>query len=108
MTSRDAYLRRTYGISEAEYDAIVAQQGGVCFVCRKPPKPGTNLHVDHDHKTGLLRGALCHHCNFRVIGRQRNPDIFFRAYMYLNSPPAVTAIGEKYVPKKPRRRRRAT
>ncbi len=57
--TREYHLRRRYGITSADYDALVAAQGGVCALCRlRPPK-----HVDHDHVTGRVRGALCSGCN---------------------------------------------
>lgn len=39
------------------------KQGGKCAVCRKPPRPGKKLCVDHNHKTGAVRGLLCKRCN---------------------------------------------
>ena len=84
MTKRDAYLRRTYGISQKTYKTMLAEQGGVCFICEQKPKPGKNLHVDHDHKTEAVRGLLCWRCNKNILGRNReNPDIHTRAAAYL-------------------------
>lgn len=83
MTKRDAYLRRTYGISQKTYKAMLAEQAGVCFVCGGKPKPGRNLHVDHDHKTGAVRGVLCWRCNKHMIGRRSDPVLYERAAMYL-------------------------
>lgn len=57
--TRAYHLRRRYGITAADYDALVAAQGGVCALCRERfPK-----HVDHDHVTHRVRGALCSGCN---------------------------------------------
>jgi hypothetical protein len=56
---RSYNLQRRYGISEAEYDARFAEQGGLCALCRKQPA----LVVDHDHETGAIRGLLCQQCN---------------------------------------------
>jgi len=36
---------------------------GLCEVCRRPPTGRGGLHWDHDHKTGLFRGWICHACN---------------------------------------------
>ena len=72
MTSkkRDQYLKKKYGIGIEEYKRMFKAQNGVCAVCRRPPKnKKKNLHVDHDHKTGEVRGLLCYYCNRRVIGR---------------------------------------
>jgi Recombination endonuclease VII len=57
---RSVELKR-YGISVAEYDALLAKQGGVCAICRKRSK--RRLCVDHCHLTGTVRGLLCDRCN---------------------------------------------
>lgn len=74
-TARDAQLRRDYGITHAQYEWILAGQGGVCAICRKPEtkiggrhgKTPLRLAVDHDHRTGLVRELLCADCN-RALG----------------------------------------
>ncbi|OFX04188.1 MAG: hypothetical protein A3E78_02530 [Alphaproteobacteria bacterium RIFCSPHIGHO2_12_FULL_63_12] len=87
MTKRDKYLRRTYGLTECQFLKMVAAQGGVCAICQRAPKPRKRLHVDHDHKTGRVRGALCFHCNHRLLGRGReNPEQHQRAAAYLLCP----------------------
>lgn len=106
LTARDKYLRRTYGITEAQYNAILKYQGGVCAICDKPPKEGRNLQVDHDHKSGLVRGLLCWYCNKKRIGKETDPKLFDYAAMYLRRPPAQDIIGAHVVPPKKRKRRR--
>lgn len=106
--SRDAYLRRTYNISEAEYDLILVAQSGGCAVCGKTGKT-RRLHVDHDHSNGLVRGLLCFQCNALLIRRGTSPERFRVAARYLESPPAVAVVGERYGtigPTKKRKRRR--
>ena len=112
---RDLRLQRLYGITAAQYDALLAYQGGVCAVCDKPPGK-TRLNVDHDHKTGLVRGLLCWQCNRRVIADHRDPDGTFllrQAAQYLEVPPAVDLFGEVFgrtgrVTNKRKRRKRTT
>ena len=55
-------LKHRYGISRADYAALLARQGGVCAICGKPPEK--TLCVDHCHSTGRIRGLLCRKCNF--------------------------------------------
>ena len=52
---RDYELRRRYGISAADYAAMLARQGGRCAVCRRKPEPGRRLEVDHCHATDATR-----------------------------------------------------
>lgn len=64
----DYKLRKAFGISIEEYNCLVQKQNGVCAICGKPEtakykgKPKA-LAVDHDHKTGEIRGLLCMRCN---------------------------------------------
>jgi hypothetical protein len=69
---RKANLARHYGLTVAEYDAMLRAQGGVCAICNRPERVERNgkvmrMPVDHDHATGAVRGLLCHSCN-RAIG----------------------------------------
>ena len=49
-------------MSAAEYEAMLAAQGGRCAICGK--KPGKiRLARDHDHVTGRIRGLLHGRCN---------------------------------------------
>jgi hypothetical protein len=58
-STREYHLRRRYGITSADFDALVAAQGGLCALCRERVPE----HVDHDHVTGVVRGVLCSGCN---------------------------------------------
>lgn len=64
---RDRKLTATYGLSSAEYDALLASQDGRCACCRAVASDGKRPVVDHDHQTGAVRGIICHKCN-RGIG----------------------------------------
>lgn len=52
--------RRRYGLSAADYDALLVQQDGRCPICTEPMDPP---FVDHCHDTGRVRGLLCRDCN---------------------------------------------
>lgn len=70
MTPRDRYLRKKYGITEFQYETMLVTQGNCCALCKKPRKQGTRrLHVDHNHKTGIVRGLVCFYCNKYRISR---------------------------------------
>ncbi len=59
-------LKRTYNITLEEYDKMLEVQKGVCFICGGVNYDGMRLAVDHNHKTGKIRGLLCRHCNFKL------------------------------------------
>ena len=65
-----------YGVSSAEFDRMLHEQGGVCAVCRRPSTK--TLHVDHCHDTGVVRGLLCDLCN-RGLGYFRDESQMLRA-----------------------------
>ena len=50
------------GVSEETYTALLEKQEGGCAICGNPPKT-RRLHVDHNHRTGKVRGLLCFRCN---------------------------------------------
>ena len=64
---RDKYLQKTYGVTLAWYENKLEEQGGGCAICARPPKTKA-LAVDHNHRTGLVRGLLCMICNRKILG----------------------------------------
>jgi hypothetical protein len=64
--TRRVYLKSAYGITPEEYDKILESQSGVCGICKLEQATTARqyrLYVDHDHRTGQIRGLLCHTCN---------------------------------------------
>jgi dCMP deaminase len=82
--NRDRALKRTYGISLKDYGNILTLQGGGCAICKvKPTDSDKNFPVDHDHKTGQIRGILCRRCNM-VLGQLKDdPGNIRSAVSYL-------------------------
>lgn len=70
----DQARRWKYGLSPAEYDAMVAAQDGRCAICGAI----STLFVDHDHATGKVRGLLCCACN-TALGMLRDSQSVMRA-----------------------------
>jgi hypothetical protein len=88
LQHKSAFKRRlkTFGMTIEQYEAMWEAQGRCCAVCRSEesrvkrngkqgpknvkgwpstarPDTTANWHIDHDHKTGAVRGILCYHCN---------------------------------------------
>lgn len=88
---RDWSLNRNYGISSDDYDTMLALQGGVCAICKTPPssakaKPsrsGNRLVVDHNHKTGRIRGLIHRRCNLGLGHFDDDAVTLARALEYL-------------------------
>lgn len=73
-----------YGITGAEYAAMLAAQNGTCAICSRTEN-GKRGHfdVDHDHETGEIRGLLCNRCNRLLANARDEIGILFRAIDYL-------------------------
>jgi hypothetical protein len=103
---RDRYLSRTYGIDATEYGWLLDTQGGGCYGCGRSGVT-RNLHVDHDHKTGVVRGILCISCNSALQKLKDDASIARNLARYLEAPPAVALLGERlYSGPAPRRKRK--
>lgn len=78
------HLMKTYGITLDEYKAMFDKQKGRCWICQVRDVDLTNsLGVDHDHKTGVVRGLLCGNCN-RGLGFFKDDEaLLSRANEYL-------------------------
>lgn len=83
LYQRKHYLQKKYGISLAEYDKLLAEQNGVCAICQGPPRTFRHLVVDHDHKTGQVRGLLCQPCNVGLGQFEDDESRLRRALEYM-------------------------
>lgn len=86
-------LRKFYGMTIEEYDALLAAQGGVCAICLNPPTDDRQLVVDHDHETNEVRGLLCDGCNTGLGRFFDSVDQLRVAINYLLNPPRRRLLG---------------
>lgn len=57
--------------AEIERQKLSDAQEQRCAICRKHEHQfAKRLAVDHNHKTGKVRGLLCYRCNKFLVGRQ--------------------------------------
>lgn len=75
-SAHNAHLRSSYNLTYEEYEILLAAQGGTCAIC----DGGTSKRhfaVDHNHRTGQVRGLLCARCNTalaRFMDKQENVE----------------------------------
>ena len=71
-----------YGISKDDYEKLLINQNHVCPICK-----GDFIHkkkyIDHDHKTGIVRGIIHFKCNLLLGNAQDNTSILENAINYL-------------------------
>jgi transcription elongation factor Elf1 len=72
-----------YGITPDEYRAMHERQNGKCAICNREPTTKRLLHVDHCHKTNVVRGLLCHGCNTAIGAMKENIETLRSAIAYL-------------------------
>jgi hypothetical protein len=62
---------RQYGITLDDYQQMRDAQHNACAICQREADAPYELHIDHDHDTGAVRGLLCGPCN-QGLGRFRD------------------------------------
>lgn len=83
-------IMQLYGITRLQYEGLLCQQDFKCAICERPRiTMQTKLQVDHDHKTGQVRGLLCPTCNGKIV-------VVLEKYPYLVDKAKAYLRGEKY------------
>ncbi len=75
-------VKRKYGLSKEEYEALFVQQNGACAICDASPN-GKPLSVDHAHESTIVRGLLCAKCNTGLGNFGDSVKFLERAVVYL-------------------------
>lgn len=90
-TARTYRLKKLYGMTRAEYEAMHAAQEGRCAICNREETGLSNkadrargLSVDHCHDSGRIRGLLCGRCNSAIGLLNHDGDLLRSAIAYLN------------------------
>lgn len=72
------WLRKRFGLTPETFEALWEKQKGLCAICDVALNRTQYGHtIDHDHKTGKIRGLLCHPCN-RLLGRLHDDTTFIK------------------------------
>ena len=73
-----------YNLSKEEYNSMLLNQNFSCKICGiHQSSLKRSLAVDHDHKTGRVRGLLCLRCNTGLGHFRDNKGLLEKAIQYL-------------------------
>ena len=104
--SKNNYRLRMFGLTRSQYLMMFEEQNGVCAICKRAEtltvgnKVGNSIRdlaVDHNHKTGKVRGLLCGRCNAGLGQFRENVKYLKGAIAYVRlyegiNPPVVPVI----------------
>jgi hypothetical protein len=82
--NKKMWLQRKYGLSIKEYELLKNKQDNKCVICQEKLNEGYDVHVDHSHKTGKIRGILCRWCNTGLGNFKDKTQSLQRAIEYLS------------------------
>ena len=90
QSNRKTKIRLKYGASLETIHALLEKQGNKCQICAEPIWFGASdkrnvPHVDHCHKTGMIRGLLCLTCNTGIGMFGDSSDLLQKATDYLSN-----------------------
>ena|ERR1017187_10046647 len=84
---RRSHLKITFNITLEDYNSMLTKQENRCKICKSDHVGNSqhkHLHIDHDHKTGKIRGLLCSKCNTLLGAARDNIKFLEEAIKYLN------------------------
>lgn len=86
---KNTHLKRSFGIGLAEYSQMITDRDNKCDICGRPEREERggklkSLAVDHDHKTGAVRGLLCSACNQALGKFEDSQALLAAAIRYLD------------------------
>jgi hypothetical protein len=95
QSQKERNLWRWYGLTMKDFESLFLKQGSMCPICLcKSPEGKNPWHVDHDHKTGQVRGILCSPCNLMLGHAKDNPQTLRAAIVYLTCKPWYNGLAE--------------
>lgn len=79
---KEKRIKMKYKLTIQDIENMLAGQNNKCFICHKE-FTNNNYKIDHCHKSGLVRGLLCHLCNSAIGFLKDDKDNLKRAIEYL-------------------------
>ena len=84
LINRRAKLKKAFGLTVEQYDAMLESQGHKCALCEsKSPGGRGRFVVDHCHESGRIRGLLCNLCNVGLGALSDSSKLLRKAISYL-------------------------
>jgi len=83
LAQKSRFLKWRYGITHYQYEILMLCQGGACIICGVQMENEGDMHIDHDHETGEIRGLLSDRCNRGLGFFDENPSLLREAAEYL-------------------------
>lgn len=84
---RNTQLKGLYGITLNEFELRLEQQNNQCEICGcqfiQDSKGLLKASVDHNHKTGKIRGIICNTCNLTLGRVKEDVSILYKMIQYL-------------------------
>ena len=83
---RARHRKKTYGLTTAQFDALMLTQCGKCAICTITLDSENRITmpcIDHNHLTGQVRGLLCFQCNLAIGFLADDPALLVAANDYL-------------------------
>lgn len=85
---KEKRIKNLFNLSMDDFHKL----GDSCPICSRKGKTKSNP-VDHEHKTGLIRGRICSRCNRGLAWFQDSPELLRKCADYLENPPASRILG---------------
>ena len=84
---RRASTYKKYGMTFSDFEVLVSKHEGKCAICETTEPRGTwnSWNIDHDHKTSVVRGILCHDCNTALGHFKDDVKLLSKAIDYLET-----------------------
>lgn len=86
-SSRWKQIKNAHGLTKEQWMTMYNEQEGVCKICKMSQEDrgyaGRYLCVDHNHKSGEVRGLLCNGCNRGLGFFLDSPGLLREAANYL-------------------------
>lgn len=75
--------KSNYNITLEEFKQKLVEQGNKCLGCNKTFTDKGDACLDHNHKTGKVRGILCRNCNWALGHANDDINILKKIIIYL-------------------------